>query len=183
MIVRLDAVISSYLGETASNLKAIFEAVERTPCVLFFDEFDALARTRTDANEHNEIRRVVNSLLMMIERFTGRGFIIAATNLEASLDQALWRRFDEVIYFEPPTVARIRTMLRLKTKNFTASFDIEARAEDLTGYSYAEIEAIILSSIKMAIINRRKRINEVDFNKALKNQIRRSKLQKKMNAK
>jgi SpoVK/Ycf46/Vps4 family AAA+-type ATPase len=180
MIVRLDAVISSYLGETASNLKAVFEAVERSPCVLFFDEFDALARTREDASEHNEIRRVVNSLLMMIERFKGRGFIIAATNLETTLDQALWRRFDEVIYFDRPTLARVKAMLRLKTKTFPAAFDIEERAEELKDYSYAEIETVVSSAIKLAIIGRRKRISEQDFNKSLKDQVRRRRVQKKL---
>jgi SpoVK/Ycf46/Vps4 family AAA+-type ATPase len=76
---RIDVIISSFLGETASNLRRLFEFALRGPCVLFLDEFDALARTRTDSTEHNELRRVVNSLLLMIERFKGPGLVIAAT--------------------------------------------------------------------------------------------------------
>lgn len=180
LVVRLDAVISSFLGETAANLKAVFEAAERRPCVLFFDEFDALARTRTDTSEHNELRRVVNSLLMMIERFQGRGYVIAATNLESTLDAALWRRFDEVIYFEQPSLTRIREMLKLKTQGVSADFDLMCKAEALKGYSYAEIERVVLNAIKSSIMDNRKRIGETDFDLALKEEIRRRKIQKKI---
>jgi SpoVK/Ycf46/Vps4 family AAA+-type ATPase len=181
-IIRLDAVVSSFLGETASNLRTVIEAAERRPCVLFFDEFDALARARTDPNEHGEIRRVVNSLLMLFDRFKGRGFLIASTNLEASLDNALWRRFDDVVMFEAPSVARIRKMLSLKTKNFAAAFDIHAYAKDLEGFSYAEIERICIGGAKKAVMARRKRIAEQDFLAALKEERRRQDIRKRASA-
>src|SRR5580693_9334749 len=79
-IVKLDRLISSYLGETATNVRKIFEFARKQPCVLFFDEFDALARARDDGGEHNELRRVVNSLLIFIDRITPKGFLVAATN-------------------------------------------------------------------------------------------------------
>ena len=72
LTARIDALISSLLGQTATNLRRLFEYASRRPCVFFLDEFDALARSRTDAGEHNELRRVVNSLLGMIERHQGR---------------------------------------------------------------------------------------------------------------
>ena len=81
-VVRLDAVIASFLGETASNLRKVFEIANSQSCVLFLDEFDAVARARTDDSEHSELRRVVNSLLMLIDRFHGRGLLIAPSNLE-----------------------------------------------------------------------------------------------------
>lgn len=176
-VVKLDAVVSSFLGETASNLRAIFEAAERKPCVIFFDEFDALARARADAGDHNELKRVVNSLLMLIEDFKGRGFLIAATNLEGALDPALWRRFDEVILFEAPSASKIAQMLELKTKNFPAAFSIREKASDLAGFSYAEVERVCYAAIKSAIMQRRKRISVGDFDSALKAEKRRRKIQ------
>lgn len=113
-VLKLDAVISSFLGETAANLRRIFDDMKRRPAVLFLDEFDALARAREDNSEHNELRRVVNSLLMLIDRYTANGFLIAATNLERSLDSAIWRRFDEVLFFSPPSEAEISRLLRIR---------------------------------------------------------------------
>jgi SpoVK/Ycf46/Vps4 family AAA+-type ATPase len=81
-VVKLDRLISSYLGETAGNVRKIFEFARRQPCVLFFDEFDALARSRGDNGEHNELRRVVNSLLLFIDHIQPKAFLIAATNLD-----------------------------------------------------------------------------------------------------
>ena len=98
------------------------------PCILFLDEFDALARTRTDALEHNELRRAVNNLLLMMERFKGPGLVIAATNLQQSLDEALWRRFDDIIWFDLPTEREIAQLLSHQFANFPAHFDL-ARSE------------------------------------------------------
>ena len=146
LVARLDAIISSFLGETASNLRKLFDEVERRPCVLFLDEFDALARTRSDVSEHSEMRRVVNSLLMLIERYHGRGFVIAATNVEHSLNSAIWRRFDDVIVFDLPDEEHIRRVIALKTHNFPIDFDLAERVKRLQGYSFAEIERICLIS-------------------------------------
>ena len=181
-VVRLDAIISSFLGETASNLRAVIEAAGRQPCVLFFDEFDALARTRADSRESGEIRRVVNSLLLLIEGYRGRGYLIAATNLEQSLDPAIWRRFDDVISFERPTSAKIVQMLRLKTRNFPASFKIETRAKNLEGFSYAEIDRVCAAATRSAILAKRKRISAADFDLALKNERRRRKIEHRLGA-
>ncbi|MGB7098284.1 MAG: ATP-binding protein, partial [Xanthobacteraceae bacterium] len=99
-VAKIDAIISSFLGETASNVRKLFDAANQQACVLFLDEFDALARARISNDEHNELRRVVNSLLMMIDRYSGRGLLVAATNLEEALDSAIWRRFDDVLFFD-----------------------------------------------------------------------------------
>jgi AAA+ superfamily predicted ATPase len=145
LVARLDGIITTYLGETASNLRKVFDTAVQLPTVLFLDEFDALARARTDATEHNEIRRVVNSLLMMIDRFAGKGLLIAATNLDVSIDYAAWRRFDEVMLFERPTLHQIKSTLRLKTRNYPLEFEISDYAGRLDGMSFAEIERICIS--------------------------------------
>lgn len=90
---RLDGLISSYLGSTAKNIRAIFDYAQNVPCVLFLDEFDAIAKIRDDANELGELKRIVNSLLQNIDSIKNGSIIIAATNHEKLLDPAVWRRF------------------------------------------------------------------------------------------
>lgn len=174
VVVRLDAVIASHLGETAGNLRKVFDAARTRSMVLFLDEFDALARARNDANEHNEIRRVVNSLLMMIDRFDGNSMLIAATNLEHTVDRAIWRRFDEVVVFDKPTAAQIRQLLRIKTRNFPADFNISSYAERFAGMSFAQIERTVISAIRSSILRRRSSIAEDIFKAVLEHEIRRA---------
>lgn len=171
--VKLDRLISSYLGETASNIRKIFEFARKQPCVLLLDEFDALARSREDSSEHSELRRVVNSLLMFIESLTPRGFLVAATNLDASLDLAIWRRFDEVVWFEYPNESMVRRFLKLKFRNMEAAFDPTAFAPQLQGYSYAEIERVAIQAMKLAVIARRRIVAEEDFILAIAEEARR----------
>ena len=170
---RIDVIISSFLGETASNLRRLFEFATRIPSVLFLDEFDALARTRADAYEHNELRRVVNSLLLMIERFKGPGLVIAATNLPQSLDDALWRRFDDIISFELPGEREIAVLLERQFANFPAHFDLSAPVSKLIGMSYADIERICVDAIKKAVLKKRKSVSETEFAAALRHEARR----------
>lgn len=175
--VRLDALIASHLGETAANLRKVFDASKSRAMVLFLDEFDALARARSDTTEHSEIRRVVNSLLMMIDRFDGRSILIAATNLEETIDRALLRRFDEVVVFERPSVSQIRRLLKMKTRNFPSEFDITKYASRFNGMSYAQVERACLNAIRASILQNRKAISEPLFLTALEQEIRRSKLE------
>ena len=172
-IVKLDRLISSYLGETATNVRKIFEFARKQPCVLFFDEFDALARARDDGGEHNELRRVVNSLLIFIDRIAPKGFLVAATNLDQSLDSAVWRRFDEVIWFDKPGRAMIERFLKMRFKNVSLAFDPIARAGDLDDYAYADIDRICIQAMKAAVIERRKEVRESDFKLALADERRR----------
>ena len=172
-VVKIDRLISSYLGETAANIRKIFEFARKQPCVLFLDEFDALARSRDDTSEHNELRRVVNSLLLFIDRIRPKGFMIAATNLDHSLDPAIWRRFDEVIWFDKPDRQMIERFLKLKFKNLALDFDPLAQAGKLEGYSYAEIERVCVQAIKSAVIHRRKTVREQDLRRAIADEVRR----------
>lgn len=173
-VVKLDRLISSYLGETATNVRKIFEFARKQSCVLLFDEFDALARARDDSDEHNELRRVVNSLLIFIDRITPKGFLVAATNLDRALDPAIWRRFDEIIWFEKPDQSMVERFLRMKFKNVELSFDPSEYAHSLRDYSYAEIERICVQAIKAAVIDRRKEVSSNDFSESLADEKRRS---------
>ncbi|WP_095092948.1 AAA family ATPase [Pseudomonas sp. Irchel 3A5] len=172
-VVKLDQLISSYLGETAGNVRKIFEFARKQPCVLFLDEFDALARSRDDSAEHNELRRVVNSLLLFIDRMQTRGFMIAATNLDSSLDAAIWRRFDEVVWFDRPDLSLIAKFVSSKFCNSPVDFEATKHIHLLEGYSYAEIERVCIQAIKSPIIKRRKKITEQDFIAAIGDETRR----------
>lgn len=174
LVAKIDALISSLLGQTASNLRRMFEYAAKRPCVLFLDEFDALARTRSDSGEHNELRRVVNSLLGMIDCYQSRGVLVAATNLEGALDPAIWRRFDEVVGLSTPTKQEALALLELTFKNFPITFELEGVSGKLTEFSFAEIERIALDSIKTAVLKRRKSVTETDFAAALKSATRRT---------
>jgi len=172
-IVKLDRLISSYLGETATNVRKLFEFARNQPCVLFFDEFDALARARGEDGEHNELRRVVNSLLIFIDRIQPEGFVVAATNLDQSLDPAIWRRFDEVVWFDRPEKPMISRFLKMRFKNVEIGFDPQSHLTALEGYSYAELERLCLQAIKTAIIDKRKAVQEGDFLEAISDERRR----------
>ena len=163
VVARLDAIITTYLGETATNLRKIFDAVSSTPAVLFLDEFDALARARTDASEHSEIRRVVNSLLMMIDRYAGRGLLIAATNLVDTIDDAAWRRFDDVLVFDPPGPGQIAAVLKIKLRNFPVDFAPSEFVNQLDGLSYADIERVCLHAIKRTILSNQSAVDRRTF--------------------
>jgi SpoVK/Ycf46/Vps4 family AAA+-type ATPase len=181
-VVKLDRLISSYLGETATNVRKIFEFARKQPCVLFFDEFDAIARARDEDGEHNELRRVVNSLLIFIDRIQPKGFLVAATNLDHALDPAIWRRFDEVVWFDRPDPRMIARFLKMKFKNVAASFDAEMHVAELEGFSYAELDRICVQAIKGAVIDHRKQVDDSDFKSALVDERRRQRRTKRMTA-
>lgn len=141
--------------------------------MLFLDEFDALARSRADKDEHNELRRVVNSLLLMIERFKGPGLVIAATNLPQFLDEALWRQFDDIVLFEAPAEREITQLLARQFANFPANFDLMASTGKLTGMSYADIERVCVDAIKKAVLKKRKSVSETEFAAGLRQEARR----------
>src|SRR5690554_4203406 len=141
LYVRFDALISSYLGETASNIRKIFDYAKKDSWLIFFDEFDAIGRSRNDSTEHGEIKRVVNAFLQQIDNFKGRSLIIAATNFEQSLDYAIWRRFDETIRFDMPSNEEKTKLFDLKMNRFKGpSHVIEQYLDELEAFSHSDIE-------------------------------------------
>ncbi|MFL1453213.1 AAA family ATPase [Marinobacter sp. GN3S48] len=174
-VVKIDRLMSSFLGETATNIRKIFEFATKQPCILFLDEFDALARARDDASEHSELRRVVNSLLLFIDRLKIRGYLIAATNYEKSLDQAIWRRFDEIIWFEKPNFQMIDRFLKTRFKNARPDFSVHDYVHELDGYSYAELERVCIGALRNSVIQSRDHVSKFDFEKAWQNEERRRK--------
>jgi SpoVK/Ycf46/Vps4 family AAA+-type ATPase len=110
-VVRYDALVGSYLGETNARLRALFDYVRTRPSVLFFDEFDAIGKERGDTHETGEIKRVVSFLLMQLDRLPSHVIVIAATNHAELLDRAVWRRFQLRHLFPAPDRGHIETFL------------------------------------------------------------------------
>lgn len=153
-IVRIDSVVSSFLGETAANLRQVFDFISSVPMVVLFDEFDALAKERADAAEHGELKRVVNAFLQMLDAYEGKSILVAATNHERILDQAIWRRFDEVLVFESPNLEQLRRLLSIKLSGLRREFDIEdARIAGLfKGMSHADVERVLRRAAKDMVL-------------------------------
>lgn len=153
ILVRLDAIIHSHLGETASNVRKIFEYAKASPCVLFLDEFDAIARTRENNDEVKEMARVVNTLLQCLDEFEGDSIFTAATNLETELDNAIWRRFDTKMTYSLPVEEERNEYISLLIGDFAHEETVRHIASNrLTGCSYADMEQIILKAKRKAII-------------------------------
>jgi SpoVK/Ycf46/Vps4 family AAA+-type ATPase len=164
LYVRFDAVVSSLLGETAANLRKVFDYARRGQWVMLFDEFDAIGRSRDDVTEHGEIKRVVNSLLQIIDNFDGRSLIIAATNFEQALDPAIWRRFDDVIRFERPNNNQLKIVVkkRLAPLQFRVGH-VEEIAKALSSATYADAERLCLDIRKSCAIRGDRKLQKEDI--------------------
>lgn len=167
--VRFDSIISSYLGESAANLNTLLESIEDYPCVLLLDEFDIIGKQRDiSSNDVGEIHRIVNILLGLLEEYDGEGILIATTNLEGSLDKALFRRFDDFIELPKPSKVEIEQLL---TNTFSAmkisqKIKLSTYAKKMIGMSYAIIVKIARDAAKKAIINSNNTISSKDLNMA-----------------
>lgn len=160
---RLDGLISSYLGSTAKNIRAIFNYAQSVPCVLFLDEFDAIAKVRDDKNELGELKRIVNSLLQNIDSIQNGSIIIAATNHEKLLDPAVWRRFMFKINLQKPEYeVRFNIINKLVSNINLKKEDIDIIAQLYEGFTGAELEQIC-NKVKMDAIIDKKEISLINF--------------------
>ncbi|SEJ16641.1 ATPase family associated with various cellular activities (AAA) [Dyadobacter koreensis] len=167
--VRFDSIISSYLGESASNLQSLFESLSDFPCVLLLDEFDIIGKQRnSSSNEVGEIHRIVNVLLGLLEEYQGEGILVATTNLESSLDKALFRRFDDIIEFQKPTELEIEKLLKISFSalKLNKEIDLKMYAKKMVGHSYAIIVKIANDAAKKSIISLRPEISNKDIESA-----------------
>lgn len=160
VIARFDSLISSLLGSTAKNIRKLFDYAKSKPCILFLDEFDAIAKARDDSRETGELKRVINSLLQNIDDFLETGILIAATNHEQLLDSAIWRRFEKVVNVNKPNSDEIRNLISNYFNKIDSKIDIEDKKFDtLSGYlnnlSHSEIVKIINSAYYNSIINKK----------------------------
>lgn len=153
--VRYEGLIGSFLGETASRMEALFDAVRVRPCVLFFDEFDVVAKERGDTHETGEIKRVVSSLLLQVDRLPSHVIVIAATNHAELLDRAVWRRMQIRLELSQPTGAGKVEWLNAWSARSHVNLGLAARtiADRLGRVSYAELEEFALDVQRRSILS------------------------------
>jgi SpoVK/Ycf46/Vps4 family AAA+-type ATPase len=166
--VRLDGLISRYMGETASKLRLIFDSIENTLGIFFFDEFDAIGAERGLSNDVGEARRILNSFLQMVEETQSNSLIMAATNHAEILDNALFRRFDDVLVYEIPDKEHIELILKERLSSYVSKeFQWPSVVPDAKDLSYAEITHASNEVIKSTIIHNNTQITEEMLKAAL----------------
>lgn len=154
LTVRYESIIGSYLGETATRLSKLIEYAKTRQCVLFFDEFETLGKERGDIHETGEIKRVVSSLLMHIDSLPSYVIVIAATNHEALLDKAAWRRFQIRLEIPKPTRSNLEYFFTMfeKERDFRFGLQPSTLAKKALGLSYAEAEELALTIYRQYIL-------------------------------
>lgn len=165
---RLDTLVSSLLGNTAKNLRRIFDYASRQPCVLFLDEFDAIAKSRDDQHELGELKRIVNSLLQNLDEYCKNGILVAATNHQELLDDAIWRRFQTIIEVPKPQDAEIQKLFNSITANTLNMGNIPAKQykiiiKELENFSYADIQNLVQNVVKQKLIKNDLNAAAIDF--------------------
>lgn len=159
-IIQIDKIITKYMGETSAKLRQIFKLIESRRGVYFFDEFDSIGTDRSKDNEVGEMRRVLNSFLQFLEGDNSDSLVITATNNISLLDKALFRRFDDILYYDLPTEQEIAELFQLKLKMFNIKFNYKTIAKEAIGLCHADIVRICNDAIKEAIINDKKIISK-----------------------
>jgi SpoVK/Ycf46/Vps4 family AAA+-type ATPase len=167
--VRFDSLISSYFGESAANLRTLFMAGKERPCVLLLDECDFIARSRINGNDIGEASRIVNSLLQLMEEYEAPGLLVATTNVESSLDSALFRRFDEVLLVPLPGPEEVEKLLRmtLSAVELAESINWQRLVEQLSGAPAAMVVKAAQDAAKSAVLGGRRVVAESNIREAV----------------
>lgn len=157
LVIRYDNLIGSYLGETASRLQKVFDLARTRNCVLFFDEFETLGKERGDTRETGEIKRVVSSLLLQIDRMPSYTVVITASNHPELLDRAVWRRFQLRLELSNPTKKQILNYLEQfeQKSNIKFKTNLQQLADNLNNGNFAEIEEFCTDILRQSILQRK----------------------------
>jgi SpoVK/Ycf46/Vps4 family AAA+-type ATPase len=168
-VVRLDGLITKFMGETSAKLRLIFDAMERTKAVYLFDEFDSIGTERGSASDVGEMRRVLNSFLMFLEQYSGSSLVVAATNHGHSLDNALFRRFDDLLEFSLPDKPLLMEALRRRLAHAPGKIHValEKVAKKSEGMSFAEVIKSCDEAIKSLLLSGRAELKTADLIGAL----------------
>jgi SpoVK/Ycf46/Vps4 family AAA+-type ATPase len=162
LTARSDSLISSYLGSTSKNLRQLFDHAASRPCILFLDEFDALAKMRDDDRELGELKRVVISLLQNIDALGTDHVLIAATNHEHLLDPAVWRRFQYKLRLAEPDAPGRQEMLRVFFGGFASAKLIESIAAISDGMTGAQLRQVAEDCVRAAVLKEQNQVTELD---------------------
>lgn len=170
-IIRLDGLISRYMGESIAKLKLIFDSMYQHRAVYLFDEFDSIGSNRSYGNDVGEIKRVLNSFLMNIEKDHSNSLLIAATNIPESLDKALFRRFDDIIQYPLPSDKEIAQLITVQLKGYSISkgTSLNIIAKEAVGLSFADISNACKDTIKEMIVLNSNKVSASTLLKFIKN--------------
>ncbi len=159
-IILMDKMVTKFMGETSAKLRQVFDLINDTKGVYLFDEFDAIGGERSKENDVGEMRRVLNSFLQFIERDQSQSIIVAATNNLKLLDQALFRRFDDVLQYSLPGKEEIIKLLENKLAGMQGKYKVESLVESVGNLSHAEIVQACLDAIKESILEDKKTVDK-----------------------
>jgi len=151
-LVRFDSLIGAYLGQTALRLRELFHFAEQTPCLLLFDEVDALAKRRGSPMEVGELDRIVIAFMQELEHAHGEGFVVATSNIPKALDDALWRRFDLRVAFPKPKVADLVRFAERRCRDFGFRPASKTLAGCRKSGSYAEAEQVVIAEARRRVM-------------------------------
>lgn len=177
LTVRYEGLVGSYLGETASRLQQILNYASRTPCVLFFDEFETVGKERADTQETGEIKRVVSSLLLHLDAVPTHCVVICATNHPELLDRAVWRRFEVRLQLPPPSDPELKEWFTRTERTF-GSIGMSAGefVALFRGETFSEVEAVTLEARRRVVLSHGKMKSSDAFKEAVTKWERRSKV-------
>lgn len=165
---RVEGLISSYLGETAANLRSLFDYASSGAFVVLLDEFDSLGKLRDDPTDHGELRRIVNAVLQLIDAYRGPSLIIAATNHPQVLDSALWRRFDGIVEIPLPGQDEIAFLLFRLFRGEISAEALHQMASELIGLPHAAAESFGFAALRSAVIAGRTHVDSDDLQHAMR---------------
>lgn len=166
LTVRLDSLLSKFMGETSSKLRVVFDAVAAQRAVFLFDEFDALGGHR-EGNDVGEARRILNSFLVFLENASSESIVIAATNHRSILDRALFRRFDMVITYELPDAAQASAVMKRRLGSMGRGVRWSAVSTSDLGLSHAELVKAAEAAAKAVILRGGDRVTPAELYEAL----------------
>lgn len=166
--ILMDKMVTKFMGETSAKLRQVFDLIEQRRGVYLFDEFDAIGGERSRDNDVGEMRRVLNSFLQFIERDNSESLIIAITNNKALLDQALFRRFDDVILYNLPSIDEKRALLKNRLAQFSKKIKFDDLLPNINGLSHAEISLACTDAIKETVLNEKQEMNNQLILRAIK---------------
>jgi len=176
--VHLSMITDQYLGETSKNIDRVFALAKKfDPCIMFIDEFDFIATSRTASDEHSAIKQAVNTLLKAIDNTSlveDGVLLIAATNHTRKLDEAVWRRFDEIVDFERPTLNMRKDILNTILRRIDGDIDTETIAKNTEEYTGSDLRMVIREAVLSALLENRYHLVQSDLEKAVKSFDRRS---------
>jgi SpoVK/Ycf46/Vps4 family AAA+-type ATPase len=166
--ILMDKMVTKFMGETSAKLRQVFDLIQQKQGVFLFDEFDAIGGERSRDNDVGEMRRVLNSFLQFIERDNSESLIIAITNNKKLLDQALFRRFDDVILYQLPSTREKKELLQNLLAKYADKITFTSLIKNINGLSHAEITLACFDAIKETVLNEKQDMNNLLIMKAIK---------------